>query len=299
MKGTVFNIQRMSLHDGPGIRTVVFLKGCNLRCFWCHNPESWNHGQEVQFFPERCLGCGVCMTVCPSGLHRLDLNTREHIFDRELCRHCGLCAAGCPSGSLVLTGKSYTADELMPLLMRDKPFYDRSDGGVTISGGEPLIQSGFVKSLLKRLKDESVNTAVESAFNVQWESIEAIRGYADLFLIDFKTADDEKHRNVTGCSNKPIIANIFALDRTDSKYCIRIPIIPGVNDDLGSIADIYNVLKKLKNISYAEFMPYHSMGLGKFASLSLDRSRLEGMKPPSKEQLASFAGVFADISIRY
>lgn len=299
LKGTVFNIQRMSLHDGSGIRTVVFLKGCNNRCFWCHNPESWDRGQEIQFFPERCIGCGQCLTACPNGLHKIDADTKKHIFDRESCKHCGLCAANCPSGCLVFTGKDYSADEIIPLLLRDKPFYDRSNGGVTISGGEPLIQLGFVKSLLRKLKEISINTAIESAFNVRWESIEDIRQYTDFFLVDLKTADDDKHRSVTGSSNKQIIENIIALDKTGSKYCIRIPVIPGVNDDVSSMEGIYNVLKHLSNISYVELMPYHTMGIGKLASLSLSQSQLVGLKPPAKEQLALLAATFTDISVRY
>ncbi len=297
--GRIFNIQRMSLHDGPGIRTTVFFKGCNLRCFWCHNPESWSGEREIQFFPDRCIGCGNCISACPLGLHRLDMETQTHVFDREGCIRCGRCAVSCPSGSLVYSGKSWEAEELLPLLLRDRPFYRRSGGGVTLSGGEPLLQSAFSKKLLGLLKEEGVNTAVESAFNVPWDIVEEVRGHTDLFLIDFKCADEEKHRQATGCSNRRTLENIFSLDASGSQYCIRIPVIPGFNDDTGSITDIYSTLRPLKNISYVEFMPYHSMGLGKFTSLSLDQSRQAGMKAPSRERLAELAKVFGDIPVKY
>jgi pyruvate formate lyase activating enzyme len=295
IKGCVFNIQRMAVDDGPGIRTVVFLKGCKMYCFWCHNPESWKDSPEIQYYPERCIGCRACEYVCPKNLHRFENDT--HKFIREECTACGTCVDACPADSLVLAGEMMTVDEVVKEAKRDLPFFKRTNGGVTISGGEPLNQPDFTFSLLKRLKEDGVNTAVESSFCVEWDIIERIIKYVDYFLIDIKIGNSNKHRKIIGIPNELIINNIKLLDETGAKYCIRTPIIPGVNDNKDSMSEICDIVKQLKNIEYIELMPYHSMGENKYTSLGLERKFI-GMKAPEKEQLDTLAHEFSKHGIK-
>lgn len=295
IKGCVFNIQRMAIDDGPGIRTVVFLKGCKLHCFWCHNPESWKLKPEIQYYPERCIGCRACEYVCPKNLHHFENNT--HKFIREKCIACGACADVCPTNSLILAGEMMTVDEVVEEAKRDLPFFKRTNGGVTISGGEPLSQPDFTFAVLKRLKEDGVNTAVESSFYVKWNIIERIIKYVDFFLIDIKIGNNDKHRKVIGIPNELIIKNIRLLDETGAKYCIRTPIIPGVNDDKNSMREIYDIIKQLKNIEYIELMPYHSMGESKYTSLGLEKKFI-GMNAPEKELLVTLAHEFLKHGIK-
>ena len=202
-RGIVTNIQRFSIHDGPGIRTTVFLKGCNLRCFWCHNPETLKPKAELQLFPDRCIGCGVCFDRCPQGAH-VEVNGGR-LFRRELCVACGTCVETCYAQSLVLVGESKTVEEVVEEVLRDRPFYERSDGGVTLSGGEPLLQLAFSRAILARCKEENLHTAIETAASFPWERIETILPVTDLVMMDIKLMDADKHRAATGVSNERIL----------------------------------------------------------------------------------------------
>ncbi len=206
MKGLIFNIQRFSIHDGPGIRTTVFFKGCSLRCFWCHNPESIHPHPQIQLFLQKCIGCGKCFEICPVGAHCMI--DGERVFLRELCRNCGKCAEICYADALVLAGKWLTAREVMDEVEKDKPFYENSDGGVTISGGEPLLQADFARALLEECKKEGLHTVVDTAGNVPWEAFEKVLPFTDLFLYDLKAADEEFHRQVTGAGNARILDKV-------------------------------------------------------------------------------------------
>lgn len=297
--GTIFDIQRMSLHDGPGIRTTVFLKGCAMRCFWCHNPESLSCGVDIQFFAGRCIGCGLCMEACPRRCHWFDEKNGAHIYDRRNCIQCGKCAAVCPSGSLVKTGYSMTADDLAERVSRDKPFFDRSGGGVTVSGGEPLLQAAFVSRLFQNLRGQGIHTAVETALNVPPESLAEVMPHTGLFLADIKHPDSQVHRAVTGAGNGRILQNLSLLDESGAPYCIRIPVIPGVNDSEEVMAAFQEIIGKLEHPLYLELMPYHEYGTGKYKSLSRDHSRLEALHPPSKEKLVQLAKCFTAIEVRF
>jgi pyruvate formate lyase activating enzyme len=292
---SIFHIQRMSIHDGPGIRTNVFFKGCNLRCFWCHNPESWQIRPEIQFFKAKCIGCGSCLSVCPLGLHDKSPEG-QHIFQRESCTACGKCAAVCPSGSLVLTGQMMTIDEITAVVKRDIPFYKQAGGGVTLSGGEPLLQYSFVQKLLRRLHNEHINTAIESALCVPPENLETVKEDTDFFLVDIKVVDEKKHREFTGISNTQILSNLRWLDSHNGNFCLRIPLISGVNDDDDTMRQIARLTKELKNTKYVEFMPYHKLGESKYTTLGLEGK--SGLAPPAKERMAELATYFS-VEVRF
>jgi pyruvate formate lyase activating enzyme len=284
----VSNIQRMSLHDGPGIRTTVFFKGCNLHCFWCHNPESIAGGAEVQFIPARCIGCGECLRNCQWGNHTIDAQGR-HMFDRIHCIGCGRCCTACPTGALRLVGEAWTVEALVAHLLRDRPFFERSGGGVTLSGGEPLLQYEFAVLLLLELKRLGIHTAIESALLVPYSTIERLLPVTDLFLVDMKHPDPVEHERATGQRNTEILSNIRLLDASGARYWIRIPVVPGVNDNTTTFQAFNAFLEPLKNLGNVELMPYHAYGLSKYTSLDRDSSKLEALKAPDREQLVQLA----------
>ncbi|AEE96532.1 glycyl-radical enzyme activating protein [Mahella australiensis] len=288
--GLVFNIQRFSIHDGPGIRTTVFLKGCGLRCFWCHNPESLSTLPQVQFFPQKCIGCGKCVEVCPKKAHAIDANGRRE-FRRELCRHCGRCVDVCYAEALVMTGKHMTVSEVMDEVMKDKLFYDNSGGGVTYSGGEPLLQREFIKELLVESKKNGLNTAVDTAGNVPWEAFEQVLPYVDLFLYDIKVMDPDKHRYATGVNNRQLLVNLQHLASCKANIWIRIPVIPGVNDNVPEMRAIADFVECLSGVEVVELLPFHRLGEGKYESLGMEY-KARGYNSPSDEKMQELAEVF-------
>ena len=201
LTGTVFNIQPFSVYDGPGIRTTVFLKGCNLRCAWCHNPESWQRKPQLQFLAEKCIGCGGCFSACPQGVHVLQNGV--HLIDREKCIGCGKCADSCFAGALVITGREMTVDQVMSRIQDDALYFQNSGGGVTFSGGECMIQLDFLEELLQRCKQLGIHTAVDTAGHFPFDRYERILPYTDLFLYDIKAFSTETHRELTGVDNHP------------------------------------------------------------------------------------------------
>lgn len=299
LTGRIFDIQRMSLHDGPGIRTTVFFKGCNLRCFWCHNPESYKKSKELQYFAQKCIACGLCVSQCQYGCHSIDQNTGVHSFLRDSCHNCGRCASVCPSRSLVFTGSDWSIANLISEVMRDKPFFDNSGGGVTASGGEPLLQYEFLAAFFHKLKEKHIHTVIESALNVPFSAIEAVLAYTDLFLVDFKHPDANEHEKITGSSNELILHNINLLDQSGVKYCIRIPIIPGVNDTVETMTAFDKIIGNLKNPTHVELMPYHDYGIGKYNSMGLDTSKQDGLDAPLEEELLQLADAFTSIPVEF
>ena len=295
-QGRIFDVQRMSLHDGPGIRTTIFLKGCNLRCFWCHNPESARSDNDLQYFAQRCIGCGLCKEACPHQLHHF---TPAHQIDREQCMRCGLCAEACPAQALVYVGRSVSVEEILPELLRDVPFYRNTGGGVTLSGGEPLLQPAFASELLKALKENGVNTLIETALHLPWENIEQVIPWTDHFYVDFKHPDDEMHKKVTGVSNKRILENLQRLDKTGCAYTVRIPTIPGVNDSEDTFRAIDRALQGLSSLKEVELMPYHAFGVGKYESLGMDTETFRTMQPPSVERLTELAACIRCVPVSF
>jgi pyruvate formate lyase activating enzyme len=282
MNGYVTNIQRFSIHDGPGIRTTVFLKGCNLRCFWCHNPETLETQPQLQLFLSRCIGCGECFKRCPNGCH--EMVDGKRVFHREKCTGCGRCAETCYAEALVLVGKSMTVDEVVEEVLRDRAFYETSNGGVTLSGGEPLLQRDFSYAILERCRQENVHTAIETAANFPWERVASILPVTELVMMDIKLIDAARHRECTGVPNERILANAVRLGQQPQPLIVRTPIIPGVNDNPEDVAAIAEFASKLPNLLYYELLPFHPMGTSKYDSLDMDY-RARDLKTPAREKI--------------
>ena len=268
MTGLIFDIQKFALNDGPGIRTVVFFKGCPLRCIWCHNPESWEAKIDISFASEKCIGCQWCVKVCPQHCHSLGKN---HVFNRNDCIHCGKCTERCFAEALSLIGKNMTVDEVMTEVEKDISFY-RNSGGLTLSGGEPLAQANFALELLKQAKAIPIHTAVETCAYVSWEKLKKLLPYTDLFLFDIKATDPEKHRRFTGVSNTVILRNLRKLDASNAQIVLRCPLVPGVNDDIEHLQGIAELAESMKNIRRIDVEPFHPLGTSKHERLGTKSS---------------------------
>lgn len=256
----IFDIQRNSFVDGPGIRTTVFLKGCNLGCQWCHNPESQSAGKELLFYRNKCIRCGKCNAICPRGAIRFGM------ADRSKCDFCGKCELYCQRAAIRVCGKEYSPDELMGILKKDRAFYENSGGGVTFSGGEcMLLPEGFV-DVLKRCRESGIRTAIDTAGNVPWDNFEKVLPYTDLFLYDIKAMDPEIHREYTGADNALILDNLKRLLERGAAVQIRVPVVPGVNDSAAEMEKIRRFLEPFPG-QKPELLPYHRMGEGKYDAL--------------------------------
>jgi len=256
------DIKRFAVHDGPGIRTTLFLKGCSLRCIWCHNPESRFPQPELAIHYPKCTCCGECAKVC--SCHRIDKGAHE--FNRAECRACGKCAENCPSSALTLFGKSITVEDAAAKLLEDRIFYE-DNGGITISGGEPLLQSQFCMELLKRMKAEGIHCAVDTCGNVPWSAFETVLPYTDMFLYDFKCADPEKHKRLTGGSNELIIENLRRLDTAGKDIEIRMIMVPECNMSENDLRSAAECLAPLKSVSAVRLLAYHSLARSKFKAV--------------------------------
>ncbi len=289
MQGIITEIQRFSVHDGPGIRTTIFFKGCNLRCFWCHNPETHRMEPELQLQLVRCIGCGACFAVCPHEAHQMVDGQRA--FLRERCQACGRCAAECFAEALVLIGRRVEVEEVMAEVRADRPFYANSGGGVTLSGGEPLLQPAFCRALLAACRAEGIHTAIETAADVPWERIEGLLPLLDLVMLDIKTLDDGVHRASTGVSNARILENARRLGATGKPLIVRTPVVPGVNDQVEAIGAIARFAAGLPGLVRYELLPFHPMAANKYDSLgrSYAARTLPRPAPEAMETLAAAA----------
>lgn len=252
MKGIIFDIERNSFVDGPGIRTTVFFKGCNLKCAWCHNPESQSPARQMMFYENLCKDCGKCKAVCPSP---------------EKCMLCGKCELYCPANARKVCGKEYTVNEVLAEVIKDKSYYDNSGGGVTFSGGECMLQVDFLIGILKACKEKGIHTAVDTAGHVSFEVFEKVLPFTDLFLYDLKVWDREKHRKYVGVGNEQILRNLEKLLQRGARVWVRIPVIPGVNDSVAEMEYIRNFLQKAGKAEKVELLPYHAMGEHKYGAL--------------------------------
>ena len=274
----------MSVHDGPGIRTTLFLKGCPLRCLWCHNPENLRTEPSLSYTEKLCVGCGACATVCPHGVHRFE--NGMHLLQHNACVNCGACIAECLTGALKLYGRTSTAEEAAQLLLEDADFYRQSGGGVTFSGGEPLLQSAFLREVMQLLKAHGVHIAVDTCGAVPWSAFEDVLPYADLFLYDIKHLDPEMHKKGTGAGNERILENLRRLHEAGAPVEIRTPVIPGYNDAEETLLQIAEILKPYGNIACWRLLPYHSMAKGKYQALGMDYPMPETEMPDNKQMRA-------------
>jgi pyruvate formate lyase activating enzyme len=286
--GIVFDIRRFSIHDGPGIRTTVFLKGCPLECAWCHNPESQAADPELIMRPNRCLRCGACVEACPEDAIRLGAD--GPITDLARCERCGLCTDACFSGARELAGRELTAAQVMAEIERDRPFYDESGGGATFSGGEPLLQPEFLLELLQTCRAGEIATALDTCGYAPYAVLDRIRPYVDLFLYDIKTLDDRKHRALTGVSNELIVRNLQALGKRGARIIVRVPVIPGINDGARELRAVGALVATLPSVVRVELLPYHRIGVEKYGRIAREYS-LPELRPPSQEQMAALAQI--------
>ncbi|HYF82444.1 MAG TPA: glycyl-radical enzyme activating protein [Clostridia bacterium] len=293
--GRIFNIQKYSIHDGPGIRTTVFLKGCPLSCIWCHNPESQAFGPEIMLYNKRCIGCGKCVEVCKHGALFL-LDGSLH-FNRDTCTSCGSCTEICYAKAREAAGKWAAVQEVMYQIDKDSIFYDESGGGVTFSGGEPLSQPEFLLELLTQCKKREYHTAVDTSGYGAPETIKTISGLTDLFLYDLKLMDDDKHMKYTGVSNKLILENLKTISQLGNKIFIRIPLIPGINDDESNIKATAEVIQSTPGIEQVNILPYHNIAADKYNRLGKQNSLMD-IPVPSSEYVESIAGKFLAYGIK-
>lgn len=291
MKGTIFNIMRYSVNDGPGIRTTVFLKGCPLSCWWCHNPEGIHRNVEVAYRDERCIVCGDCVEQCVQ--HALIVEEGAVRRDGERCIVCGTCTDTCFTGARELLGREITVEDLVSAVLKDRVFYDESGGGVTFSGGEPLLQPEFLTAALEAVKAQGIHTAVETSGLGTPAHLERIRAMTDLFLYDIKLADDARHRDSTGVSNALILSNLRLLASDHAHVIVRIPVVPGFNDDDLNMRQIGDVLHGLAGIHEVHLLPFHAGASGKYRSLGMEY-RLDDVHSPSAERMDEIARSFSD-----
>lgn len=294
--GYIFDIQRFCLHDGDGIRTTVFLKGCPLNCLWCHNPESKKTAPELLFYSSKCTLCGACVESCPVGARTIDATRCSVRLDRALCTHCGKCVDICPSEANKRCGYEISSDDAFAEVLRDKSFYKRSGGGMTISGGEPSLQADFTLEMLDLAKKSGISSAIETSGYGNASFYEKAAKLGATFLYDIKAADDTLHKKLTGVSNRRIIDNLTLLSELGADIRLRLPMIPTYNDSCEALAELGALLEKFKSsIKYAEIMPYHSLGITKENALDI-ASRQIGIpdgKQFAKEQAAALAKHFS------
>ena len=283
MKGIIFDVKRYAIHDGPGIRTTVFLKGCPLQCQWCQNPEGIEPGPEIFVRQKLCAeDCDACVSACPQGAISKDGNSIE--IDRAKCDFCGKCEDACVYEALEIVGREVTVAEALAEMERDRVFFDESGGGITFSGGEPLMQLDFLLALLPEIKKRNIHVTLDTSGFVSFKDLERVSDQVDLFLYDLKIMDDEKHKEYTGVSNRIILENLRELTERGKPVAVRIPLISGVNDDDQSIQLLTEYLRSLKNIKQISLLPYHSGGCEKYRNLRKEDS-LKTFQPPSGKRI--------------
>jgi len=297
LTGQIFDIQRFSIHDGPGIRTTVFFKGCPLQCIWCHNPEGISRQPQLSFMPDKCIGCGWCFRTCPQGAHAMD--GEAHVLDRAVCAACGRCAERCHAGALEIIGRDVTVEEVLDEVRRDAPFYETSGGGMTLSGGEPLMQPAFAEALLTAAKAEGIHCVMETCGQAVWSQFEKVRGLVDIFLFDIKETDPGRHEACVGTGNEIILSNLRKLSEAGSAIVVRLPIVPGLNDREDHFRKVETIVQSLAPVPDVEVIPYHRLGTSKQARLGIAAGEgdIGVVEAPSREQVAEWVRVLRSLGL--
>ncbi|MHC1740560.1 MAG: glycyl-radical enzyme activating protein [Anaerolineaceae bacterium] len=296
MTGIVFSIERYAIEDGPGIRTVIFLKGCFLHCEWCSNPESQFITPEILYFSNKCISCGRCIRYCPQDAIRLD-DEFGLVIDLDRCTLCGLCTEVCYSNAREISGEEMTVEQVMNVVLRDKSFYEKSNGGLTISGGEPLMQAAFVQEIVEECNKQGIHTAIETTLYADEKMVASTVENVDLVYVDIKHLDPTKHLTHTGVRNEKVLKNIQLVDDLGKKMIIRVPYIPGFNDDSESQRQIYLWASHLKNLQWIEVLPYHRLGMGKYQALGR-KYPMGDIKPLKKQDLAFLVEIGAACGVQ-
>lgn len=300
IEACIFNIQRFSTEDGPGIRTTVFFKGCPLNCSWCHNPEGISKGFEIVWLEARCIGCGDCLVNCPNGAIKREFSVLE--TDRTKCDTCGKCADVCPANARELIGRMVSVDDLVKEVEKDRVFYETSGGGVTVSGGDPCMQATFVEKFLKACRHANLHTALDSSGCCPSEVMEKVAAHADMILYDLKLYDSQRHKRLTGVSNELIIENLHHLVAAGKRIWVRIPIIPGCTDDKDNIEGIGRILRPLKAVERIDLLGYHKLAEDKYRRLYKPYP-MSGAESPSDEMMLQCADILringVETEIRY
>ena len=295
--GIIYSIQRYCIHDGPGIRTDVFFKGCNFRCPWCANPESLRPVMELSFQAHKCTECGLCIRKCPEGALNPGLEDR---INKNRCTLCKNCVKYCPRNCYTIFGKTVTVEDLIAEVEKDEPFFRNSGGGVTVTGGEPTLQFSFLKAFLEECKARGLDTAMETNGSAPKEEMDVLAGLVDHFLIDVKHMDDETHKRVTGASNRRVLDNIVYLTEVkNAQVSSRVPCIPGFNmtdDQMTALRDFALRVNRTGNLHMLHLLPYHNLGISKYDSLRMEYTMRE-TRPVEEEQLAGYVSMFAEASI--
>jgi pyruvate formate lyase activating enzyme len=290
--GRVFDIKRYSIHDGPGIRTTVFLKGCSLRCLWCHNPESVDPGPELMHWPARCSRCYACVKACPKGAIAID-TAGAIAIDRKACDLCGKCAEACLYDAMQMVGREMSVEDVLAEVEKDRVFYEQSGGGVTLSGGDPFVQSAFAEALLDGCRSRGIPTAVDTAGFSRDGVLDRFAAKAGLILYDLKCMDDARHKELTGVSNIPIIENLKRLAAGRTEVWVRFPLVAGVNDDDENVWRTVALLRSLKTIRRVGILPYHSGGLEKARRIGRE-THFRKFETPSEERIMAVEAAFRE-----
>jgi pyruvate formate lyase activating enzyme len=294
--GMLFDIKRYAIHDGPGIRTTVFLKGCLLNCPWCHNPEGKVEEEEFMWWKEKCLGCRDCQNACTRKA--ISFSHDSMLLERAKCDLCGACTDACYSEALKLVGKKMTVAQVMKEIEKDVPFYEESKGGVTLSGGEPLLQPDFSLGVLKASRELGIHTAVDTCGHADWNVLSRMSEHVDLFLYDLKLIDDQKHTKFTGVSNELILENVTKLSRNGQRIIVRIPLVAGVNDDEKDVSELGKFVCSLEGVKDLSILPYHKAGIEKSRRLGRSMDLSITNHPPSPERLTEIVKELENFGLR-